>query len=113
MMIEESKRTEICDVTGREYYACAVRKCPHPAVIKRYGHKGEANVSIYVCRKCEFSETFEHVGGVGCKYAKYGRTYKTERQRSGCGRDVSAGNKDKTQQNTVPYTQRLGQQLEL
>ena len=73
MMDDERKRTEICDVTGREYYACAVRKCPHPAVIERYGHKGQANVCIYVCRKCKFVKGYENFGGISCRYGEVKR----------------------------------------
>lgn len=60
--------TEICDVTGREYYKVAVRSCPHPAVIERYGYGGVANVCIYVCKKCEFCIREKNMDAVRCGY---------------------------------------------
>ena len=56
------------DVIGREFAACAVRSCPHPKVIKKYGLGGEANVSVYTCKKCRFHTEFALHAGIGCAY---------------------------------------------
>lgn len=56
------------DVTGREYVACAVRSCPHPAVIRRYGTGGVAKVTWYTCRKCHYGEKNKFDSGVRCSY---------------------------------------------
>ena len=56
------------DVLGKEFYAGCMRACPHPKVIERYGVGGEANVSVYVCRKCRYHTEFKLHGGVGCGY---------------------------------------------
>lgn len=62
---------KVLDVVLNLYFAeCAVRECPHPSVIKRYGTGGVANVSLYVCKKCKFKETYEGYGGVGCTYGR-------------------------------------------
>ena len=57
-----------CDVTGREFYEGAVRSCPHPAMIKKYGTGGVCRVSWYVCSKCKFKRTYPYTGGLGCDY---------------------------------------------
>ena len=57
------------DVTGKEFAPCAVRSCPHPNVIKKYGIGGKANVSVWVCRKCRYHTETKLFGGVGCSYS--------------------------------------------
>lgn len=56
------------DVIGREFVACAVRSCPHPKVIQRFGVGGVANVSVYTCRKCRFHTEHSLHFGIGCNY---------------------------------------------
>lgn len=58
------------DVSGLSFHSYAIRQCPHPQVIKRYGHDGIANVSVYDCRKCRFKETMEYTSALGCGYEK-------------------------------------------
>ncbi len=60
--------TSFCDVTGREYDECAVRHCPHPAVLERFGYDGQVRVCIYVCRKCDFGQTEVNFDAVRCGY---------------------------------------------
>lgn len=55
-------------VRGQRFAECAMRSCPHPAVIRKYGVGGEANVSIYTCKKCKYSKRFQFYGGVDCTY---------------------------------------------
>lgn len=61
----QSKNKIRDDVIGKEFAACAVRPCPEPHVIKRFGLGGIANVSIYTCRKCKYHS--EHPLGIGVK----------------------------------------------
>lgn len=56
------------DVIGREFAACAVRSCPEPHVIKRFGMGGVANVSVYTCRRCKYHTEYTLHFGVGCTY---------------------------------------------
>lgn len=56
------------DVIGREFVACAMRSCPHPSVIRKFGVGGEANVSVYTCKKCKFHRKFALHAGIGCGY---------------------------------------------
>lgn len=56
------------DVLGKMFSPCAVRSCPEPHVIKRYGVDGVANVSVWTCRKCKYVKTHKWHGGVGCGY---------------------------------------------
>lgn len=58
------------DVIGKRFAACCMRSCPHPEVIKKFGVGGEANVSIYTCRKCKFRKEYKFHGGIGCGYEK-------------------------------------------
>ncbi len=55
-------------VLNLQFADCAVRECPHPGVIKRYGTGGIATVSIYTCKKCKFSEKAQWYGGWRCGY---------------------------------------------
>ena len=57
-----------CDVTGHMVTPGAIRKCPEPHVIARYGVGGVANVCVHVCRKCKYHVDYKWHGGVGCKY---------------------------------------------
>lgn len=57
-----------CDVTEKMFPQIAVRECPNPKVIARYGTGGIARVCVYVCRKCVFCIKHERHGGVGCGY---------------------------------------------
>ena len=56
------------DVIGREFAACAVRSCPHPKVVERFGVGGVANVSVYTCRRCKFHREYNLHAGVSCKF---------------------------------------------
>lgn len=56
-------------VSGRAFAECAMRSCPHPAVIRRFGTGGEAMVSIYTCKKCKHHTEYQFHGGIGCSYA--------------------------------------------
>ena len=57
-----------CDVSGHLFAPCAVRQCPEPHVIERYGTGGVANVCIYVCRRCKYKVTIQYCGALGCGY---------------------------------------------
>lgn len=57
-----------CSVCGNTMHDCAVRCCPHPAVIKRYGVDGNAPVCVYCCRRCKYHIKYQFHGGVGCNY---------------------------------------------
>ena len=59
-----------CDVSGYTYIDSAVRRCPHPKVIARYGHAGKCNVSWLICRKCQFGRKGKYDGGWMCDYGK-------------------------------------------
>lgn len=54
----------MCDVTRREFASCLMRKCPEPHVIKHYGE----NVSLYICRRCKYSQAMQYYGGIACTY---------------------------------------------
>ena len=56
------------DVIGKEFAACAVRSCPEPHVIKRFGVGGVANVSVWTCRRCKYHTEHPLHFGVGCAY---------------------------------------------
>lgn len=56
------------DVNGLMFSPGAVRECPEPHVIKRYGVGGVANVSLYTCKKCKYAKTYKFHGGVSCGY---------------------------------------------
>ena len=56
------------DVIGKEFAECAVRSCPEPHVIKRYGTGGQVFVSIYTCRRCKYHREEILFNGVGCNY---------------------------------------------
>lgn len=64
IMAEKSKIR--CDVTGYTFPAVCVQECPSPAVVKKYGVGGKANVCIYVCRKCKHAIPCEFFGGLRC-----------------------------------------------
>lgn len=57
------------DVIGREFAECAVRSCPHPKVIQRFGMGGVANVSVWTCKRCRFAVKHK-LAGWGCSYGK-------------------------------------------
>jgi hypothetical protein len=55
----------MCDRCCFKYDEISVRKkCPHPAVNRRYGER----ICMYCCQKCKFSEHFS--GGLICTYTK-------------------------------------------
>ena len=56
------------DVIGREFAACAMRSCPHPTVIRKFGLGGVANVSVWTCKRCRFHTEFPLHFGIGCNY---------------------------------------------
>lgn len=56
------------DVIGKRFSPGAVRPCPHPTVIAKYGVGGVCNVSVYTCRKCKYVKTYKWMGGVSCGY---------------------------------------------
>ena len=55
------------DVIGKSFTPICMRSCPHPAVIKRFGVGGVANVSVYTCRKCKHHVVGKFVGE-SCDY---------------------------------------------
>ena len=57
-----------CDVTGHMFSPCAVRRCPEPHVIDKYGLGGEAHVSVWVCKTCRYGEKDKYCDAYGCKY---------------------------------------------
>ena len=62
------------DVLGMRFAPCAMRSCPHPAVIRKYGVGGEAMVSIYTCKRCKHHINYDFHGGVGCGYDGVGES---------------------------------------
>jgi hypothetical protein len=56
------------DVNGKMFSPGAVRSCPEPNVIKRFGTGGVANVSVYTCRKCRYHQDMKWFGGTKCGY---------------------------------------------
>ena len=56
------------DVIGKRFSPCAMRSCPEPHVLAKYGVGGVANVSVYTCRKCKHQVLFKYHGGVKCGY---------------------------------------------
>ena len=56
------------DVIGKEFASCAMRRCPHPKVIDKYGVGGVCMVSVYTCRRCKHRKEYENHGGVSCEY---------------------------------------------
>lgn len=56
------------DVAGMTFASCAIRSCPHPAVIRRFGTNGVANVSVYTCHRCKYKVEHKYHGGLGCSY---------------------------------------------
>lgn len=56
------------DVIGREFAECAVRSCPHPKVIQRFGMGGVANVSVWTCKRCKHHTEFPLHFGIRCDY---------------------------------------------
>lgn len=65
------------DVLHLTFPKICMRECPHPQVIKQFGVGGVANVSLYVCRKCRYRETYEGYGGVGCTYGRVDEAVQT------------------------------------
>lgn len=59
-----NKTDLICDKCHRLYYQSAIRKCPHPAVIKNIGE----NICISCCASCK--HCVKIVGGVQCELFK-------------------------------------------
>lgn len=56
------------DVIGKAFSSCAMRSCPHPKVINKYGVGGVCMVSIYTCRRCKHRVEYKYHGGVSCGY---------------------------------------------
>lgn len=57
----------VFDPVVRQYFAdCLMRPCPHPKVQEKFGE--DCCVSVYVCKKCQFSERYDFHDAVGCKY---------------------------------------------
>lgn len=69
----------LCDVTLKRFNTRMVRQCPNEKVIARYGTGGQANVSVYICKKCRYGIKYKDHGGIGC----------------GLEQGVSAGEKDR------------------
>ena len=57
-----------CDVSGLMFTSGAVRFCPEPHVIAKYGVGGKCKVSVWICRKCRYVKTYPYHGGVNCTY---------------------------------------------
>ena len=68
-MEDQEDFTRYFDIKGRQYPDVSVRPCPHPAVIKKYGFNGHCNVSVWVCKKCNYSERDPHMDAYGCTFA--------------------------------------------
>lgn len=56
------------DVIGKLFTPGAMRSCPEPHVIARYGTGGVCNVSIWTCRRCKYHINEKYFGGVRCGY---------------------------------------------
>ena len=56
------------DVIGRSFDEISVRECKYPAVVKRYGHGGICNVSVYTCKKCKFALRVSFTTALKCGY---------------------------------------------
>ena len=65
-----------CDVSGKIFTASMVRKCHEEAVVRRYGTGGEANVSVWICRKCKHAIHYKFHGGLGCELERKLQTSK-------------------------------------
>lgn len=61
------------DIYTRLWLEDNTRLCPHPGVIKKYGHDGQCRVCIYTCMKCRYAVRFSLHGGVACGYEGAGR----------------------------------------
>ena len=46
------ERELTCGMCGKRYIQSAMRKCKHPAVVRRFGE----NICIYSCRRCKFNK---------------------------------------------------------
>lgn len=56
------------DVIGKRFAPICMRSCPHPKVIAKFGVGGVANVSVYTCRRCQFSRREKLFDGYRCVY---------------------------------------------
>lgn len=67
----EKRRPELikCDVLGYMLHSCEIRTCMHPAIVRKYGRSGTANVSVWACVHCQFAERVE-AGGMRCAYGE-------------------------------------------
>lgn len=61
-----------CSVCNRLFGSSSVRKCTHPAVVKRYGENGKAFVCYYCCLKCKFKSKATNIFAIGCTYKEEG-----------------------------------------
>lgn len=67
-VVQEDYEPIFDDTIGKRFHPVLMRSCPHPAIIKKYGTGGVANVSIYTCKKCKHHTEFKGHGGIGCNY---------------------------------------------
>lgn len=64
----EKTITLYCDKCGRPSADCAIRYCPHPAVLRWYGRDEMVKICYYCCQKCRFAEKVGLSPGLGCAY---------------------------------------------
>ncbi len=64
--MELNYKTERCDVSGLRFSTRAIMECHEPHLVRRYGTGGVAHVSVWVCKKCRYAETYELHGGISC-----------------------------------------------
>lgn len=55
-----------CNVCGRFFTTCAIRRCKNYAVNRYYGDKSGAFVCYYCCKKCKFKQTVPYTSALGC-----------------------------------------------
>ena len=55
----------MCDRCGFKYDEISVRKCPHPAVNRKFGEY----ICVCCCQKCKFSKFLG--GGLICTYGQF------------------------------------------
>lgn len=60
------------DVSGQKFDEISVRECKHPSVVRKYGHGGVCNVSVYTCAKCKMSVRVPFCGALTCGYEREG-----------------------------------------
>lgn len=58
-----------CMVTNLEFNEFSVNRCNHPAVVASYGKDGICDVSVWICKKCQYAERpVPEIDGYKCNY---------------------------------------------